>query len=404
MKKNKLLIVVSCICLVLILAAVPFMSACAKPAPVQPIKIGFLMPLTGPYALWGSWFKNMSSFALDEVNWEVAGRPIEAIIEDEGGEDVSVALEKVKKLVEADKIDLLLGPFYGPSHIALYPYTSSLPLPAIAQYPAVVEVENEYVVWVQPTYVDSQRPLGAYAYDKLGLRTVATLGSDYSCPYEFTQGFTDAFQEKGGKVVQQQWAPLTETDYNPYLVALKEADALVSTCLGPPAMMTLYSQIGELGLHKKLRIFQAEGGAIPEFVMDEIGDIMLGTMQCIGYHYSIDNPANRKYVAAFQAKYERMPDAMDAYYYTFMQTALAALEATGGDTDPDKLYQAMLNVELDTVTGHLSYIPEGVPIVDIYITEVQKVDGKVQTVVIETMKNVPPKLYRGSGYKKFEER
>ena len=205
-------------------------------------------------------------------------------------------------------------------------------------------------------------------------------------------------------MVQQQWAPLIETDYMPYLAGIKEADGLVSTCLGPPAQMTLYTQLAELGLHKKYRLFQAEAGSLPQFVMDDIGDILLGTLQCLPYHYSIDNPANRKFVADFQAKFGRMPEFMDANLYVAIQTILAGLEATGGDTDPAKLYQEIVKLKLDTVAGPISFIPEGQPITDMYIVEVQEVQGKVTQVVLETIKNVVPKVYRGSPYKKFEER
>ena len=405
MEKRKLLSLLVGICLVVVLAALPFMAACAKPAPAGPIKIGALLPLTGPYAMWGGWMKDMIPFALDEVSWQVAGRPIEAIIEDEGGEDISIALEKAKKLVEADNVDIIVGPFYGGSRIAVYPYTASIPKLVVCHLEAAVpEAQNEYVVWTFPSYIDSQRPLGEYAYKKLGLKTAVSIGADYSCPYEFTQGFTDTFQELGGKVLQQQWAPLVETDYMPYLAGIKEADALVSTCLGPPAMMTLYTQLAELGLNKKYRMFQAEAGSIPQFVMDEIGDILLGTLQCLPYHYSVDNPANRKFVADFQAKFERMPEFMDANMYVGIQTMLAGLEATGGDTDPAKLYQEIVKLKLDTVAGPISFIPEGQAITDMYICEVQEVDGKFTQVITETVRNVVPKIYRGSTYKKFEER
>ncbi len=406
MKKKNHLIFMCILVLVVILSTLPFMSACAtKPAATGPIKIGCLFPLTGPFAMWGGWFNDGVPFALDEVNWQVAGREIKVIIEDEGGEDVSIALEKAKKLVEQDKVDIIVGPFYGSSRIAVYPYTSKVPILAVCQVnTAIPEAQNEYCVWTAQSYVDTQRPLGLYAYEKLGLRTMVGLGSDYSCPYEFTQGVTDAFQEQGGKVLQQQWAALTETDYSPYLVSMKPADALVSTCLGPPAMMTLYKQLAQLGLNKKYRVLQAEDGAVPQFVMDEIGEEMLGTMQSNGYHYKVDNPINKKFVAAFQAKFNRMPEAMDAYNYVAFKTILAGLEATGGDTDPAKLYKAMVNLKLDTIEGPVSFIPEGQPIVNHYILEVQKQDGKYTQQIVDIIKSTKPQIYRGTPYKKFEDR
>jgi branched-chain amino acid transport system substrate-binding protein len=167
-------------------------------------------------------------------------------------------------------------------------------------------------------------------------------------------------------------------------------------------MMTLYNQLAALGLNTKYQIFQAEDGAIPQFVMDEIGDKMLGTLQCLSYHYSVDNPVNRKYVAAFQAKFNRMPEAMDAYVYVAMQALLAGLEATGGDTDPATLYNAIIKLKLNTIEGSVSFVPEGQPISNHYIVQVQKVGGKFTQVVIDTIKEVKPVIYRGTNYTKFE--
>ena len=404
MIKGKLVALLGGICLAVVLVAPLFTVACAKPAPAGPIKIGMLMPLSGPHAIWGERFTEVTEFTLDEINHEVAGRPIEAIIEDEGGEDISVALEKTKKLIEADKVDIIMGPFYVGSRIAVYPYTSSIPVPVVSGLSAAVaEAENEYVIWMQPSYIDSQRPLGEYAYDKLGIRTVTTIGADYSYAYDYIQGFTDAFQERGGKVVQQQWAPLTETDYTPYLASLKEADALVSSCSYPTAQLAFFSQFKELGLHEKMRIFQAEQSAIPESVMEEIGDSIIGTTSCLTYHYSADNALSRRWVAAFEAKYGRKPDAMDMMWYEAMIVTFIALEAMEGDTEPTKLMEALLKRVLDTPTAHIRFRADGMPVKRGYITEVQKVNGKLTWVILDRPE-MAPKVYRGSGYKKFEDR
>ena len=98
----------------------PTPSPTPTPAPAEPIKIGCLAPLTGPFAMWGKWFTQAFDLALEEANYEFGGRPIEWLLEDEGGADVGMALDKAKKLVEADKIDIMIGPFYGGSHFSVF--------------------------------------------------------------------------------------------------------------------------------------------------------------------------------------------------------------------------------------------------------------------------------------------
>jgi len=277
MKKKSIFMTAVIICLTLLLLCAPFSPASAKSG--KAIKIGILLPLTGPYAMWGKMFRNSMEVALDQVNWQVAGRKVELRIEDEGGEDVSMALEKAKKLVEADRVGLLMGPFYGGSAFSVLPYTSSIPMVNVKwSEPGKDknELGNKYAFWVSPSYCDTTYPLGLYAYEEDGVRTVVSIGSDYACGYDFVAGFTDAFKSKGGKVVQQQWAPLTETDYSPYLSNLKMADAMVVGTLGPQAKLTLFAQYDQLGLFKKMPIYIAEGGTLPPPLMQEMGDKIIG--------------------------------------------------------------------------------------------------------------------------------
>lgn len=386
MKRNTLFLMVVISCLALIMAAIPFSPVYAKKA----IKIGALIPLTGPYAMWGKMFQNSMELALDEVNWKIAGKKIEFIVADEGGEDVSMALEKAKKLVEADRVDLIMGPFYGGSAFSVLPYTSSIPIVDVKwSQPGTLkdELANKYAFWVPTTYSDNTYPLGLYAYEEKGIRTVSTIGSDYSCAYDFVRGFTDAFKSKGGKVVQQQWAPLTETDYSPYLSNLKMADALVIGTLGPPAKLTLFAQYHELGLFQKMPIYISEIGTLPPPVMHEMGDKIIGIWGMEKFLPTLDNPEAKKFLKSYMAKYKAEPDDKACDAYNGMRVVLAALKATGGNADPKTLKKALLKVKLDLPPGPFEFSAGRIGMVPLRVCEVQRIGGKLQWVPI---KEIPP--------------
>ncbi|MBE9530882.1 MAG: ABC transporter substrate-binding protein, partial [Proteobacteria bacterium] len=90
----------------------------------KPIKIGTILNLTGPIAFIGPLFKNGIVKALEEVNYTIGGRKIELIPEDAAA-DMNVCLEKSKKLVERDKVHIIIGPLMGDAHMAIAPYLAN---------------------------------------------------------------------------------------------------------------------------------------------------------------------------------------------------------------------------------------------------------------------------------------
>ena len=197
MKKKSIFFVAMILCLAMILATMPLTPGYAKSKDKNVIKIGALLPLTGPFAMWGKMFQNSMELVLDEAGWSVAGKKIEFIVEDEGGVDVSLCLEKAKKLVEADQVDIMMGPFFGSSAFTVLPYTSSIPIINVKWSEpdkGKEELGNKYAFWVPMSYYDNTYPLGIYAYAEKWIQSVVSIGSDYACAYDFVGGFMDAFK------------------------------------------------------------------------------------------------------------------------------------------------------------------------------------------------------------------
>lgn len=389
MKKKSVFLMGMILCLAVILTTMPLSPGYAKSKDKNVIKIGALLPLTGPFAMWGKMFQNSMELVLDEAGWKVAGKKIEFIPEDEGGVDVSLCLEKAKKLVEADRVDIMMGPFFGSSAFTVLPYTSSIPLVNVKWSEpdkGKEELGNKYAFWVPMSYYDNTYPLGIYAYEEKGIRTVVSIGSDYACAYDFVGGFTDGFKSKGGKVIQQQWAPLTEADYSPYLSNLKEADAFVCGALGPAAKLPLFAQYDELGLFKKMPIFISEIGTLPPPVMQEMGDKIIGIIGIQKFLKDL-NPIAEKFFNSYVSKYKGEPDEKACDAYNGMQVVLKALETNGGNTDPDDLKKALLGVKMNIATGPFQFSEGRIGMQAVRVVQVQKVAGKLQWVPI---KEYPP--------------
>src|SRR5262249_22089630 len=76
----------------------------------EPIKIGLLNSITGPLAVNGTEInEGIKLYWEDEMGGQVAGRPVRLIVEDDEGK-ADVGLTKTRKLVESDRVHVILGP------------------------------------------------------------------------------------------------------------------------------------------------------------------------------------------------------------------------------------------------------------------------------------------------------
>ena len=352
----------------------------------EPIKIGSILNLTGPIAFIGPLFKNGIVKALEEVDYTVAGRKIELIPEDAAA-DMNVCLEKSKKLVERDKVNIIIGPLMGDAHMAIAPYLANKKVVTATFYCGDIEL-TKYKNWfIYPTtLVGLTAPVGYYAAE-LGHKTMITAGSDYAGGQGFIKGIKLAFEEKGGKVVQEVWWPVGNKDFGPYFSSLKKADCIGYFVEGPSAAQLFLTQYQEFGVKIPL-LGTTLAADMPEQITSQLGDGVLGLKGQALYMAGMDTPINKKWVAAMTKRFGQTPGGLEANSYAITKTILAALKATGGDDSYEKLWPALLKVKIDTPQGPLAVSPEGVALVDNYIVELKKKDGKYYWDPIKTFKAV----------------
>ena len=379
MKKAKILFLV-----VGLLVSPLFFQGNAQAA--DPIKIGTILNLTGPIAFIGPLFKNGIVMALEEVDYTVGGRKIELIPED-AANDMNVCLEKSKKLVERDKVNIIIGPLMGDAHMAIAPYLANKKVLTATFYCGDIEL-TKYKNWfIYPTtLVGLTVPVGYYAAD-LGYKTMITAGTDYAGGQGFIKGIKLAFEERGGKVVQDVWWPVGNQDFGPYLTNLKDADVIGYFVEGPSAAQLFLSQYHEFGVKIPL-LGTTLAADMPEQILNQLGDKVLGLQGQALYIGSMDTPVNKKWIADMTKRFGQTPGGLEANSYAITKAILAALEMTGGDDSYDKLWPAMLKVKIETPQGPLSVSKEGVAITDGYIVELKKKDGKYYWDPIKTYKGV----------------
>jgi branched-chain amino acid transport system substrate-binding protein len=356
------------------------------------IRIGFLAPLSGPYAQNGRDILNGFLLYLDEIGHRAAGRPIELVIEDDEAIP-AVGLTKARKLVERDRVDLMAGTLLSSTGYALAPYIESMRVPMV--YPVVSAddlTQRKRTRWIVRTGWSASQPnhaFGEYAYHRLGLRKVSTLALDYAFGWESVGGFQRTFEEAGGAIVQKIWCPVSVHDFAPYLAQVsRDADAVYALVLGRAALQFI-RQYQEFGLKQRVRLIGG-GTTTDEHVLPFMGDEALGVVTALHYSAALDTPSNRQFVAAYRARYGKVPSYYSESMYTGGKWLVAAIEAVGGEVeDRDGLIEAIRTVKpVDLPRGPVELDDYGNPIENVYIRRVERVDGELQNTVIEVFPNV----------------
>lgn len=371
MKKNQVLVFSICI-VSLLLASFGVVYAKEK---VKPIRIGVLTDWSGVGADYGPKWQVLQELFLDEIGHKVAGRPIKVFRED-SGTTPATALDKARKLVGVDRVHMIIGTIFGHVSQTISTFAAENKIPHImwltAHYEAVERGWSFATTYGPET---SSYIAGKYAYD-MGYRTATCIGSDYVSGHKFNGGALQAFIDCGGKVIQKQWAPLGTADFGPYISAMKPADVCFFW-FGGMANIMFCKQYREFGLLEKMRLVMVEDTMFKEWLKEVDPKQFAGKIRGrTSYTSDLDNPLNKKFVAAFRAKTGLDPDALDyAAYETWMLT-VKALEATKGDTNPEKLREAIRGIKMMTPAGPVRISQKGYPYRRSYIFEFAIRDGK----------------------------
>ena len=310
-------------------------------AEAKPINIGFIADFTSFLAEHGKATRKGAILAMEEVNYKFRGRPVKLIMEDEAS-DPAVGMDKARKLVETDKVAMILGGFHGGVAAAISGYANRVRIPQIAYWyslPNAIMMKAKWSWAPFGTLSAVTYPTGAYMYEKLGYRTISTMGSDYIAGREFVGGAVQAFKDRGGKVLQQQWVPMGTKDFSSYVTVLQEADAVLAWFAGLTVIPGL-KQIREYRVKMPIVMPQSGHSTHPK-IMAQMGETCLGVITSCLYAWTIDTPENKKFVNAYQKRWGELPPALAYGGYSGVQIALATLEKSGGDTSSAALAKAL---------------------------------------------------------------
>ena len=355
-----------------------------------PIRIGFLNTFTGGLAYAGQAHSNGANLYFDSINWTVAGRKIELIKEDDQF-NPQVGLQKVKKLVESDNVDLVMGVQASNVALAVLNYMKQQ-----KAFYVVTGAGTDAITWDRYPYLfrtsistyQLSTPMANYVYDNLG-KEIVTTASDYAGGRDVMAQFKGPYVAKGGKVLKEIWPPLGTQDFSAYLTDIKAINPPVTYDFMPGAdAIRFIQQYTEFGLKEKMPLTGFT--IIDSQTISALGKAAIGVISAVTYVDTVDNPESKKFAADYQAKYKAAPDLFADYGYVGAKALGEALKAVDGDvSNKDKLVDAMSKLQFKAPRGMFKMDPATHnPVQDIYIVQVVEAGGKLTTKVLHTAKDV----------------
>jgi branched-chain amino acid transport system substrate-binding protein len=366
---------------------------------LKPIRLGILNSFTGALSYNANDNVKGMSLYFDSVGWNIAGRKIELIKEDDQF-NAQIGLEKTKKFVQSDHVDMIVGPQASNVAMALLNFVKQSKSFLVVSGAGSDQITWERIPYLFRTTITTWQlctPMGQWLYDNVAKDVIAT-GADYIAGRDTIREFAIAFKARGGKVVQEIYPPVGTADFSPYLTAITASGATASYNFYAGAdAVRFVRQYAELGLKDKVRL-TGFSALIDNNSLAALGRAALGVLTSQIYSTALDTAVNRQFVAAYRAKYQEDPTTFSDYGYVTARVIDEAVKATDGDTaNKDRLAAAMVKVAFDAPRGPFRFDPvTHHPIQNVYICDVREIDGRLVIKDFLTVKDV-----RDPGVKNF---
>ena len=344
----------------------------------EPIKIGIIADLTGPFTTYGTSLSRSAELAVKEVNEAggIDGRPVEVVVEDIQT-DVTATVDKARKLVESDNVDLVMGPIGSDANDAAFK-TVVEDAGRLLFYTETYEGGKCNDLYFSFGAVPAQqiRPMIPILQEEYG-PNVMLFGADYVWPQRSFEIAKPIIAENGGTVVSELYLPLIADDFSEFVQQVRETKPDYIFSLYPAIWGSALKALDDAGLLEDVGIGTIFLGD-PDYA--GIAELAEGDFTALPFFTVAEGPGVGDFLAAYEAEFGagEIPsggEAIGAYNAVWMYKA--AVEAAGS-TDPGSVADALVGLSFDGPTG-LVTMTESHHLAQT-INLVQAVDGKYELV------------------------
>jgi branched-chain amino acid transport system substrate-binding protein len=353
------------------------------------VKIGMVMPMTGPLAAAGQQVLAGARLYVKQHGDTVAGKKIELIVRDDASSG-----ETGKRLIQEeivnDKVDIIGGGLTAdlfPS-ASLITETQKPTVIMISSTTAVVE-KSPFFVRTSCTLAQSSAILADWTM-KQGLGKAVTLVTEFAPGLEAEETFTNNYKAAGGQIAEVIRVPLRSPDFAPFLQRVKEAAPQALFVFVPSTQAAAFAkQFVERGLDKAGITLIGPGDLTDDEALPGMGDAMLGTVTAHFYSAAHASAFNKAFTSAYREEAKDAANFMAVSGYDGMHVIYEALKKSAGSTDGKTLIAAMRGMTWESPRGPMSIDRNtGEVVHNIYIRKVEKAGGELRNVEFETFNNV----------------
>lgn len=380
------------------LLAVTGAAVSRQAAAAEPVKVGLLLTMSGPFASSGQIMANAAKLYLATQGKQVLGdHQVDLVIRDDGGANPDTAKRLVQELVTRDRVQYLGGFQWTPNANAVGPLLNQAKVPCVLMNASGVNTTRLSPWFARTSFTHWQvnEPLGQWAAGTKGYKRAYTLVTDFGPGHDAEEAFIKGFTGKGGQIGASVRMPIQNPNFVPYLLRAKDAkpDAVFAFHPGGTQTSAFMKAYAESGLKDAGIQLIGPGDLTSDEELPNVGDAALGVITAGQYSLIADRPANKAFVAAWRSAYTFdpvRPNYMAVGAWDGMHAICTAIAATGAQRDAKAAMDTLSRFKTDaSPRGPISIDPETRDIVqNIYIREVKTVGGELGNAEFYTFPDV----------------
>jgi branched-chain amino acid transport system substrate-binding protein len=348
---------------VLSLIAFVFVSMCfaggnQEESSSESIKIGFIGPLTGDYANYGTLCKQAVQMAIEEINANggINGVQVKLYAEDSEG-DSQKALAAMEKLSSSDKVCAVIGPVLTGESFSVAERAQAEGIVIITPSASHKDITNvgDYIFRTTPSDGLQGEVAGKYWYQVLGYRKLAVLYAKNDYSQGLYESMSEAFTEDGGQIVAAETFMVGDKDFKTQLTNLKNTDAEAIYIPDYTAEMAqILEQAAQLGIDKP---FLSSDGFLSEEIYDLAGQYTDGVVYTASAKIE-ESDKNKVFKENYTAKWGVGPDSFASNAYDATYILASVIEKVG--TNREAIKKGMKEVkDFEGVNGIINFAENG---------------------------------------------
>jgi branched-chain amino acid transport system substrate-binding protein len=349
----------------------------------EKLKVGVIATLSGPPAVLGQQLRNGFNLAVKDLNGKLGGRDVEVIVVDDELKP-DLAVNKVKALVDRDKVDFVVGPIFSNILAAIMkPVTEGgailiSPNAGTSNFAGKECNPNFFVTSYQNDQVFAVS--GKHAQDT-GIKKAFLMAPNYQAGKDALAGFKAFFK---GDIADEVYVPLNQLDFSAELAKIATAKPDAVYVFLPGGMgVNFVKQFRQAGLANNITFLSAF--TVDESTLPAQQDAALGFFGGANWAPDLDNPQNKRFVAAYEKEFGAVPAtyAFQAYDAALLIDS-AVRQVQGNVANREALRAAMMKAEFSSLRGGFKFNTNHYPIQDFYLVKVAKrADGKFETQIVK---------------------